>query len=371
MRIGDALRAGRLAAGLSLDTMALRTHFTKAHLSNVETGKRSASRDVIAAYAAVLDVPVEALTALLPDPLRMAHEWLVMDSPQVVESRAGRQVGTELATKVEQRVVQLRHLDDLVGGEDLSPVVTKELRDTEQLVREAAYSDLVGRRLLTAVGELAQLAGWVASDARSHDQAQRLYLSGVSAATEAGDRPLAANLFSSLSYQIANVKRPADALLLARSAVKGSNGATPTTQALLLERVAWAAAKAKEARAALRTLDQVDDAYESRSVGDADPEWVYWLNRDEISTMRARVMVELGRPAEAEPLLLEVLSRYPEDSHREQSLYWSWLAEAYARSGELDQAKAALATAGNYADQVNSPRANDRITVVASLLPVT
>ncbi|MFD0633555.1 helix-turn-helix domain-containing protein [Catenulispora yoronensis] len=372
MTIGEALRAARLAAGVSLDAMAPRAHFSKQHLSNVETGKRAASPAVVAAYAEALGVPTETLMDPLPDPLRVAHEWLVTDSPQVVESRSGRNVGASLAGEVEGRVIELRHLDDRLGGEDLAPVVEEELLDTEQIVRDSAYSDAVGRRLLISVGELAQLAGWVASDAGSYRQAEKHYLSGVGAATRAGDRPLGANLLSSLAYQMANVGKPADvrdALLLARTAVKGADGATPTVQTLLLERVAWSAARAREVGTAMRTLDQVDDVFECRSPGDEDPEWVYWMSRDEISTMRARVLVELGRPSDAEPLLLDVLSRYPEDAHRESSLYWSWLAEAYARAGELDQARQALDTAAGYAAQVNSPRADSRLVVVRGLLP--
>jgi hypothetical protein len=52
------------------------------------------------------------------------------------------------------------------------------------------------------------------------------------------DRVLAGQLLSSLSYQMANIGNPADAALLARSAVKGARNATPIVRALLLERVA-------------------------------------------------------------------------------------------------------------------------------------
>lgn len=48
------MRAAREGAGLSLSVMAARTHYTTSHLSNVETGKRAASRDVVLAYARVL-----------------------------------------------------------------------------------------------------------------------------------------------------------------------------------------------------------------------------------------------------------------------------------------------------------------------------
>jgi transcriptional regulator with XRE-family HTH domain len=48
------LRAAREDAGLSLSEVAARTHYTRGHLSNVETGKRVASPDVVLAYERVL-----------------------------------------------------------------------------------------------------------------------------------------------------------------------------------------------------------------------------------------------------------------------------------------------------------------------------
>jgi transcriptional regulator with XRE-family HTH domain len=65
---GAVLRLAREAAGLSLDTMARRTNFSKGYLSNVETGKRTATPDVIRAYQVVLGDDVnrrQLLMALL------------------------------------------------------------------------------------------------------------------------------------------------------------------------------------------------------------------------------------------------------------------------------------------------------------------
>jgi transcriptional regulator with XRE-family HTH domain len=56
---GESMRVAREAAGLSLSVMAARTHFTRGHLSNVETGKRPASRDVVLAYVRVLGDDVD------------------------------------------------------------------------------------------------------------------------------------------------------------------------------------------------------------------------------------------------------------------------------------------------------------------------
>jgi hypothetical protein len=108
------------------------------------------------------------------DPLRVAHEWLVNDSPALVHSSAGRRVGESLTAEMESRVVELRLLDDVIGGGDLFPLVRQELAHARRVVDSASYADKIGRRLLTVVAELAQLAGWVASDAGRYAEAQSI-----------------------------------------------------------------------------------------------------------------------------------------------------------------------------------------------------
>lgn len=76
---------------------------------------------------------------------------------------------------------------------------------------------------------------------------------------------------------MANVGDPADATLLARSAVKGANGSTPVVRALLLERVAWASARSRDHDGTRRALDAVDDAYDGRSPGIDEPEWPWFI----------------------------------------------------------------------------------------------
>jgi transcriptional regulator with XRE-family HTH domain len=361
--LGSAMKAAREAAGLSLARMARLTHYSAAYLSRIENGLRPAKPDVVTAYEQALSVPIGS------DPVRRAHEWLVSDSPMALQRRSGRRVGEGLTDALDARVVELRHLDDVVGSTDLLPAILKELREAESLVRNGSYVEPIGRRLLTATGELAQLAGWVASDAGKYADAQRLYLGGVSAAEESGNDSLAAQLFSSLSYQVANVANPRDALLLARTAVRGADRATPVVRTLLLERVAWASARTRDREATLRALDQVDDTYEQRSPGIEEPEWVYWLNRAEIDVMAGRCMIELGDPAKAEPLLSGAVETYPEEHSREVALYLSWLAESYARTGAMDAARATLDRARGYAARMPSTRSDGRFRAVEGLIP--
>ncbi|MGM1058359.1 helix-turn-helix domain-containing protein [Saccharothrix sp. Mg75] len=301
------------------------------------------------------------------DPIRIAHEWLVADTPGIIRQNAGQRVGKTLVEELERRVIELRHLDDVVYGDDLYPLVRKELSKVEKIVRSASYSEPTGKRLLSIIGETAQLAGWVASDAGRYSEAQQLYLDGAGAAREAGDRILTAQLLSSLSYQMASVGNAEDAALLARTATKGADGASPVVKTLLLERVAWASARTRDRSTTMRALDAVDDTYEERSDDTEEPEWVYWLNRDEIDVMAGRCLIELGRPSEAEPLLSRAISSYDNNHVREVALYLSWLAEAFAKADVLDAAEETLDRARVAARGVNSKRLDIRIRQVESL----
>lgn len=102
--------------------------------------------------------------------------------------------------EVEQRLQHLRRLDDHVGGTDTYAMVTGELAVTTALLRDGAYTEEVGRRLLVAIGELAQVAGWVTSDAGRHAEAKRLYLAGMRAAHAGGDVAAGANNWLRLTF---------------------------------------------------------------------------------------------------------------------------------------------------------------------------
>lgn len=367
--LGTSLRAAREAAGISLAALAARTHYSKPLLGLLETGKRTIKLEHIEAYSRGLGIPIDVLLGPPDDPVRVAHEWLVSDSPTVIHSSSGRRVGATLAHELENRVIELRHLDDVISSDNLFPVAQKELSEVQELLGSASYTEKIGRRLTIVAAELAQLAGWVASDAGQHSEAQRIYLSGVSAAKCANDRVLVGQLLSSLSYQMANVGDARDAVLLARSAEKGAGSASPVVRALLLERVAWASAKNQDQNGTLRALDAVDDAYEARAAGIGEPEWVYWLDRHEIDVMAGRCLIELGNPIKAEPLLANAIRSYDADHVREVALYLSWLAEAYARAGIMDAAQKTLMRVQKMAQGIKSARLDLRISQVSHLLP--
>jgi transcriptional regulator with XRE-family HTH domain len=373
----SVLRQLRTQAGLSLRGLGKLALYDYSRLSRAERGEILPPEPQVQILDTVLHANGLLITLWRTAPegpaastatasaLRAAHEWLVSEPPQLLRQRAGRRIGAAQAAQIQDRVIQLRHLDDHLSGRDLAPVVLREYKATAAIIDQASYRETTGRLLLSSLAELAQITGWVLSDAGLHRQAQDHYLEGVQAAQQAGATDVAANLLSCLAYQWTGLGLHHDAVLLAATAAQGARrSAVPVVRALLGERLAYARAYAGDLNGTARALDDVDDTYEARSLGDDDPEWTYWLSRDEITVMAARCWTRLGQPGKAAPLIAAALTRYGQGQTREQALYWSFLAEAYLQAGQRAEAAQALATAGRYAARTSSARVDKRIALL-------
>jgi tetratricopeptide (TPR) repeat protein len=263
------------------------------------------------------------------------------------------------------RVHALRLADDVLAGGDL---IDPAFREMDTAVR--TYRSSSDDRLLPVIGEFAQIAGWVASDAGQYERAAETYELGISAAREAGDGVLESNLRSSLAYQVANVGDPAEAVGLATAAVGVAGGdAPPRARALAWDRLAWAHAKAQDAQAAMRALGEASAALaESDRQGGDEPAYLYWVNEAELRVMEARAYTELRRPLRAVPLLADVLSRYDATHARELALYLSWLAVALVDANEPEEAAATTTRMLELGSAVTSVRTAERVRVVLAKL---
>ncbi|GAB3149356.1 hypothetical protein [Microbispora hainanensis] len=118
------------------------------------------------------------------------------------------------------RVHRPRLADDVLAGGDLLQPAFREFDAATPLYRESTYTGTTSRALLGVIGELAQITGWIASDAGRPEEAARVYRLGISAAQEAGDGTLESNLLGSLAYQITNIGDPNEGVTLACAAVE-------------------------------------------------------------------------------------------------------------------------------------------------------
>jgi transcriptional regulator with XRE-family HTH domain len=344
-------------------------------VSRWETGRRT-PREWLPFLADALGVPVEALrdphTPAEPPPPTLADYLPEADPLAPLSAREGRRLGMGQVDDLQQRAHGLRLADDVLAGGDLIRPALRELRSAVRLYREGSHTGEIGRQLLRQVGELAQIAGWIASDAGRHAEAEQIYRLGISAARQAEDRTLAGNLAGSLAYQLTNVGREVEGVQLARAALDSAGpDAPPKARALYLDRVAWAYTKAggtENAQHAIRHLGEAGEALAQDSEGTESPAWLYWVDAGELQVMESRVYTELRRPLRAVPLLRDVLSRYNATHTREMALYLSWLAVAYADANEPEESAATAERVISLSADVASERTAERVRVVLARL---
>ncbi|MFI0485419.1 hypothetical protein [Actinomadura sp. 9N215] len=283
-------------------------------------------------------------------------------------SETGRRVGVSTAAALTDRAHGLRLADDVIAGGDLLAPALRELDGAVRLYRETTHSEETGRSLLRSIGEIAQITGWIASDAGEHDQAARAYRLGVSAAREAGDLALVGNLAGSLAYQLSNTGREDDGLGLAHAALEEAGLDAPAkARALYLDRVAWAHTKAGDAQPAMRALAEAHEAMAAKGSRES-PDWAYWVSPEELDVMDARVYTELRKPLRAVPLLQEVLNRYDSTHTRELALYLSWLAVALVDANEPEEAAQAARRMLDLTADLASDRTTQRGRIVLTKL---
>ncbi|MFF3736059.1 helix-turn-helix domain-containing protein [Streptomyces sp. NPDC002566] len=344
-------------------------------VSRWETGKRT-PREWLPSIAAALRVPVDSLrTPEKPaePPLPTLADFLPADDPLApLSARTGRRIGMGQVDDLQKRVHGLRLADDVLAGGDLIRPALRELRSAVKLYREGTHTAEVGRQLLRQIGELAQIAGWIASDAGQHEEAERIYRLGISAARQAEDQTLAGNLAGSLAYQMSNNGREAEGLTLAQAAFNDARAeAPPKARALYLDRVAWAHTKAggrENGQQAMRALGEAGQALSEDSEGTESPAYLYWVDAGELRVMESRVYTELHRPLRAVPLLREVLSEYDATRTREMALYLSWLAVALADANEPEEAATVAERVIDISADVASERTAERVRVILDRL---
>ncbi|MGK5445489.1 helix-turn-helix domain-containing protein [Micromonospora sp. URMC 105] len=249
-------------------------------------------------------------------------------------------------------LAELRRLDDVSGGADLAPAGAYRLRRAARALAGAGPAER--RRLLPVLAETAQFAGWLHADAGDPAAGLDAYRLGLRAAAAAGDPALAGHVLGSASHLLAGAADPEGALLLARTAYAGARRAAgPGLRALLLHRVALAAALGGRTRAARQALDAARRAGGAVEPA-AEPPWLYWLDDAELAAMTGRTLVALGRPRPALPLLRAARRA---GRPRRAAVYGGWLARGLLQLGEVEQACAVAGAALLDAVRAGSARA--------------
>ncbi|MFI9206391.1 tol-pal system YbgF family protein [Streptomyces sp. NPDC053048] len=303
-----------------------------------------------------------AVTAGWTDALSTTHA--------VAATRGRRRLTADTITRLEQRLDDLRRLDDVLGGGELRPAAAAEFQLLSALANDATYTEDVGRRLLAALAEASRMCGWLHFDAGRHAGAQSFYITALRASATAGDRATGANILAFMAIQTYSTGNPQDAVNLVRTAQEQAAGhSTPRVRAMLHARAARALSKTGDRKACARELDAARDAY-AHGTHDDDPPWSYWLDAGEIEMLSGSSALDLGDPRTALHYFEAAYkAAYATDGYvRDHALYLTRAAQAHLDLGDLDAACATATKALTQTDGVDSSRPSDALDGIRSQL---
>jgi transcriptional regulator with XRE-family HTH domain len=286
---------------------------TRHEVSRWERGERTPGSPWLAWLAFVLQAPLDELEPAAASSRRRR----VPDGPQPPGERPrppaarspGRRHGSDPSDMRhemgEERVAELRRMDDLFSGAELVRIVRDELAAALRLGRERPEGWVLG-----LIAQLAQLAIWAGVDAGAAiggRAAAALARRGVRAAVEGGHRALAGHLLGCLAQLHAEHGDGPTAMRFARAARSAAAPADAGTLAVLWLRQAAAAAACGDRAHCDAALAAAQRAHGLRTQ-EHDPPWLYWLDDAHLAAAAGRCQATLGRHRLALPLLSAALA---------------------------------------------------------------
>ncbi|MEV2277678.1 hypothetical protein AB0I72_19030 [Nocardiopsis sp. NPDC049922] len=286
-------------------------------------------------------------------------------------ARGTRRLGHSDVSRLEALTQSLRSLDNLHGGGTARQAVIGQLAGVTDMLANASYTDEVGRRLFTAVGDLAGVAGWMCHDVGLHSSAQHYFLLALRAAKEAGTAHLGAHILNCMARQASHLEHPDDALELVHLALYGVRRvATPTVRAVLHSLEARAHAMMGHPDEFARSAHQAELAF-----GDSDtveePSWVRFFDTGEYyATIGVchQIVARVSDPAHATLsvwMMEQAIQARPVERHRSLAFDHIGLARALLVQRETEAALAKTRTALELLPDLASTRVVDRLREVS------
>lgn len=282
-------------------------------------------------------------------------------APEAGPARIGQaRLIPDLLARIGSRLADLRRLDDALGGIELRKLALAEFRWLTHLADQIECE----RRLFSLVAEAARLCGWLHFDAGHHAAAQAYYVAGLRCSAIANDTMTGAHILACMSFQAMLISHPQDAVALIEGAQQRlRHHTTPRLDALLASRKARAYAKAGDARACGRALNDAERSLEIAATDAGDPDWLYYFDEAELAAQAGACWVDLRRPTRARPLIDNALHGIDPNCVRDRTIYHVRSAEAWFQDNELEFACHQLGIAADLARHTGSVRSVQTIRV--------
>lgn len=292
----------------------------------------------------------------------LAGQWgsALASTPQPSAQLAdtGGRLPVTVLDRIDSRLGELRRLDDALGGRDLCPLAVAEFRYLTSLADRDTYSGAAKQRLFSLITDAAGLCGWVHFDATHHAAAQSYYVAALRSSSAANDVLAGAHILGRMSHQATVTGHHQEAIALLDAAdqqIKSS--ATARAKARFASGKAHAYAKAGDALACGRALNEAERWLDKAKPGTEESDWLYYFNEAELAYTAASCWIDLHQPARARPLIDDALESVQTDYVRDRAVFHVSSAEAHLHADNLEPACDDLYAAAGLARQTGSVRA--------------
>ncbi|MEU4742621.1 helix-turn-helix transcriptional regulator [Actinosynnema sp. NPDC023658] len=341
---GVELRRRRIAAGKSLMALSGDIHYSKGHISKIETGMKQPT----AQFARLADTALDADGALSklvpvdsPDPASKDDPVVLRwDVPELRVSRTAAEAVAEDDTTEQLLRTQFGTIRDMgkrLAPQLVIPALTAQLQAL-QVVLSSARNPETRRRLGLLAARSVEYMGWMAQEAGMQEEAKKRTLQFAALAVDAGDQGLASYALVRLAELAMYVGDAISTVELAQRARQDPH-VDARIRGLALHRLAQGYAQRGEYSLCRAALDDAERALDESSseAGPGGPVLGSSTIADLGAVVEGWCLYDLGRPAEAAELLERALSRAQPEARRARALHGARLALAYEAAGELDR----------------------------------
>jgi hypothetical protein len=292
--------------------------------------------------------------------------------PALVPASRTGVVTDAVVTDFETLTDTYRRLDYRDGAQTVSADLTVHLRRMLE-VSNRTPTTATHRRLLSAVGDAAQLAAWLAIDGQRYERARGYCQLALSVADKANDRALYAYAVGVISYIHLHGGAGTEALRVLGTAQElAARGVPAAVTSWLGEAVGEAHGLAGEPRRGMTALAAAERAFDGVSA-DNTPVWLGFFNADcHAARLKGRCLMRLRRPPTAVEALYEALTLLPAHFVRERSGTLIDLAFVYAQMRQAEQVCDVASSADVLARRTSSERNRKRLRqLLCELMPWT
>jgi DNA-binding XRE family transcriptional regulator len=365
---GVELRRRRVEAGLSLTELAKLVHYSKSHLSKVETGAKAPSQELARQCDAVLSGDGELVESIRP-PVPpgvdstgddLGEVWVMSLSADgrseftnvsrrevlavgvaglagwsVLPARPTQRVGDNTLTSFRSLFDEVRSLGQSINPGALVPVLVTQTHALRVTARHAAPP--VRDRALLLAARFAEFTGWMAQEAGDDNRALWWTDRAVELAAAGGDRELGA--YALVRRALVALYRQDATTTIALAERAQEIGANPRVRGLAAQREAQGHAMAGDYDRCFRALDRASELL-ARAAAESTAGPVIGMSTiaDPVAIVTGWCLVDLGRPGRAVEILRRELDRVPVGAGRARARFGARLALALAANGDVEEA---------------------------------